>query len=217
MKKLFLILPFFASLFLLWCGTINPNADCETGVSCPLPTISGQQDTLSGDQMKRQTDLTGVVQRTIQAIKTEDFITLGAVASANGVRFSPYENVKTTDVVLSKQQIINALSISASYTRWSYDGSGMPIDLWIGQYRTKFVYDVDFATAPYQVWNQVIQRGNTTNTIATFYANYQVKEYHFPGFDPQYSGIDRKSLWLIFGDENGIWKLIWVVHGQRTI
>ncbi|MEI8091096.1 MAG: hypothetical protein WCG98_02345 [bacterium] len=67
--------------------------------------------------MKRQTDLTGVVQRTIQAIKTQDFVTLGAVASANGVRFSPYENVKNTDVILSKQQIINALSISASYTR----------------------------------------------------------------------------------------------------
>jgi len=217
MKKFLLILPLFASLFLFWCWTANPNTDCETGVSCPLPAISGQQDTLSGDQMKRQTDLTGVVQRTIQAIKTQDFVTLGAVASANGVRFSPYENVKNTDVILSKQQIINALSISASYTRWSYDGSGNPIDLWIWQYRAKFVYDVDFATAPIQLRNQVVQRGNMISTINTFYANYQIKEYHFTGFDPQYSGMDWKSLWLVFGEENGIWKLVGVVHGQRTI
>ncbi|MEI8091095.1 MAG: hypothetical protein WCG98_02340 [bacterium] len=55
------------------------------------------------------------------------------------------------------------------------------------------------------------------STINTFYANYQIKEYHFTGFDPQYSGMDWKSLWLVFGEENGIWKLVGVVHGQRTI
>lgn len=210
MKKLFLILPFFASLFLFWCWTVNPNADCETGNACPLPTISGQQIL--------PTTLTGVAQATIQAIKTQDFATLATLASASGVRFSPYEHVNlSTDIVLSTQQIVNALSISAAYTRWAFDGSGLPISLGIGQYRAKFVYDVDFAAAPVQQWNQITQRGNIINNITSVYAGKQVIEYHFDKIDPKYEGIDRRSLYLVFDQENGAWKLIWVVHGQRTI
>lgn len=207
MKKLLLILPLFASLLLLWCGTSNPNAECETGDVCPLPEITGQQ-----------ASLTGVAEQTIQAIKTQDFATLATLASVNGVRFSAYEHVNaTTDIVLSIQQIANALTISAAYTRWNYDGSGEPISLWIGQYWAKFVYDVDFATAPIQQRNQVVQRGNVINNIANVYAGKQIIEYHFNGFDAQYDGMDWKSLYLIFGQENWEWKLIGVVHGQRTI
>jgi hypothetical protein len=78
----------------------------------------------------QQTSLTGVAEQTIQAIKTQDFAILTTLASANGVRFSPYENVKpSTDIILSTGQIANALSISAAYTRGTADGSGLPINL----------------------------------------------------------------------------------------
>lgn len=207
MKKLLLVLPLLASLLLLWCGNKNPNPVCETGDVCPLPGTGSQQ-----------TSLTGVAQQTIQAIKSGDFLTLATLASASGVRFTPYEHVNVaTDIVLSTGQIANALAISAAYNRWSYDGSGEPINLWIGQYRAKFVYDVDFATAPIQQRNQVVQHGNIINNIATVYANKQIIEYHFTGFDAQYEGIDWKSLYLVFDQENGAWKLIGVIHGQRTI
>lgn len=206
MKRLF-FLPLLASLVLVWCGTTNPNATCETGNVCPLPTITGQQ-----------TSLTGVAAQAIQAMKTQDFATLTSLASASGIRFSPYEHVNTgTDVVLTTQELANALTISRSFTRWTHDGSGEPIDLWIGQYREKFVYDVDFATAPEQQRNQVVQRGNIINNITSVYAGKQVIEYHFTGFDAQYEGIDWRSLFLVFWQENGVWKLIGVVHGQRTI
>jgi hypothetical protein len=55
------------------------------------------------------------------------------------------------------------------------------------------------------------------NNIATVYTGKQVIEYHFNGIDPQYSGMDWTSLYLVFDQENGAWKLIGVVHGQRTI
>ncbi|MCX6822495.1 MAG: hypothetical protein NTX91_00670 [candidate division SR1 bacterium] len=210
MKKIFLILPIIASLVLFGCGTTNPNASCDTGVACPLPTTSGQQI--------QQTSLTGVAQQTILAIKNKDFATLATVASSNGVRFTPYENVKpATDIVLSTGQIANALSISAAYTRGNSDGSGLPIDLGIGQYRAQFVYDVDFATAPIQQWNHITQKGNTLNNLETVYANKQIIDYYFTGFDGQYGGADWRSLYLIFDQEAGAWKLIGVVHGGRTI
>ena len=210
MKKSLLILPIIASLFLLWCGNANPNANCTTGNVCPLPT--------TGSQQIQQTSLTWVAQQTILAIKTQDFATLSTLASTNGVRFSAYENVNTwNDIVLTVQQIATAGATSWAYNRWSYDGSGQPITLSIGQYRAKFVYDTDFASAPVQQWNQVTQRGNVINNITSAYAGKQVIEYHVTGIDPQYNGMDWKSLYLIFDQENGVWKLIWVVHGQRTI
>lgn len=207
MKKSLLIFSLFTSLLLVWCGTPSQNPDCATGDVCTIPTINSQQ-----------TSVTGVAEQVIQAIKNQEFATLANLASANGVRFSPYENVKpTSDIVLTTQQITNALSISAAYNRWVADGSGEPINLWIGQYRAKYVYDVDFATASSQLRNQPQQRGNIINNIFTIYTGKQIVEYHFTGFDPQYEGIDRRSLRLVFWQENGKWKLIWVVHGQRTI
>ena len=207
MKKVFFIVPFVASLFLFWCGTTNPNASCETGNVCPLPVITGQQ-----------TSLTWIAQQTILAIKTKDFATLSSLVSTNGVRFSAFENVNTgRDIVLTPQQIASANTTSWTETRWAYDGSGQPINLSISQYRAKFVYDVDFASVPIQQRNQIIQRGNVINNITSVYAGKQVIEYHVTGIDPQYNGMDWKSLYLIFGQENGVWKLMWVVHGQRTI
>lgn len=206
MKKLLLILPLLASLLLFWCGNTNPDADCDTGNVCTLPEIEDQQ-----------TDLTWVAQQTLQAIKTQDFQTLSTLVSSNGVRFSPYEYVNlTTDIVLTQQQIANALALSNAFTWWAYDGSGEPISLWIGHYRNKFVYDVDFASAPIQQWNQVVQRGNIINNLTSIYAGKHIIEYHFTGFDAQYGGMDRRSLFLVFDQENSQRKLIGIVHGQRT-
>ena len=215
MKKSLLIIVFFASsLFLTWCNILEQTSSCGTGNVCTLPTTGNQQTISSG----QQTSLTGVAEQTIQAIKNKEFATLADLASTNGVRFSPYENIHTgSDIVLSTQQLTNALSISAAYTRGNYDGSGEPISLWIGQYRAKFVYDVDFANAPSQLRNQPQQRGNTINNIFTVYTGKQIIEYHFTGSDPQYQGMDWKSLRLVFWQENNQWKLIGVVHGQRSI
>jgi hypothetical protein len=151
-------------------------------------------------------------------LKTEDFATLVQYVWPQGLRFSPYEYVNSwTDIVLSTGEVENALSISRSYTRWSYDWSWLPIDLWIGQYFEKFVNDADYATAPEVTYNQSTQRGNTINNIGQVYQWKQRVEYYFSWFDAQYSGMDRKSLTLVFEQENGQRYLIGIVHGQRTI
>ena len=163
-------------------------------------------------------DFTGAVQTILLALKKQDFVTLASFVWPQGLRFSPYEYVNSgTDVVLTTKLVANAPTLSRSFTWWSYDGSGEPIDLGIGQYFEKFVNDADYANAPEVFYNQNNQRGNTTNNIAQVYANKQWVEYYFSGFDAQYEGIDRKSLTLVFDQVNGQWHLIWIVHGQRTI
>ena len=79
------------------------------------------------------------------------------------------------------------------------------------------MYDVDFAQAPEIYVNQKFERGNTINNIFDVYSGKSIIDYHFPQIDPQYEGIDRRSLYLIFDQIDGEWYLIGIVHGAWTI
>jgi hypothetical protein len=45
--------------------------------------------------------------------------------------------------------------------------------------------------------DQVLQRGNMINNIEDAYSEAVSVEYHFPGFDPKYEGMDWESLKLV--------------------
>ncbi len=211
MKKTPLILV-VALLVLAGCSSSPQTASNCSGSAdvgfCPvdIPTTTGSQT------------VEEVWNMVVQALKKKDLPTLSLLAGREGIRFSPYEHVDLKrDIVLSVEEIKNGLAISRSFTRWSYDGSGEPIDLWIGQYFEKFVYDVDFSKAPVINTNTKIQRGNVLNNIIDVYTGKQVIEYYFSWFDTQYEGIDRRSLNLVFDKQDGQWKLIGIIHGQWTI
>jgi len=163
-------------------------------------------------------DFTGAVQTILLALKKQDFVTLASFVWPQGLRFSPYEYVNSgTDVVLTTKLVANAPTLSRSFTWWSYDGSGEPIDLGIGQYFEKFVNDADYTNASEILYNQSVQRGNTINNIAQTYQGKSWVEFYFSWFDAQYEGIDWKSLKLVFENIWGQWYLIGIVHWAWTI
>jgi len=152
------------------------------------------------------------------ALKNKDMDTLSAMASESGVRFSPYSNInKTSDVVLEPIVLQNAYILSRTFVWGSYDGSGEPIDLPYGQYYDKFVYDKDFLNASQIKFNEIIGQGNTINNLKESYPDAEFVEYHFPGFDAQYEGMDWESLRLVFEKKDGNYYLIGIVHDGWTI
>lgn len=155
----------------------------------------------------------------IAAIRDRDFAALSSyVQPDTGLRFSPYSFVSTeNDVVLTVEQIQGALTDPTVYHWGLYDGSGMPIDLTFAEYYGEFVYSQDFAQAPEIGYNEILGTGNTINNVFEVYEDAIVVEYHFPGFDPQYGGMDWESLRLVFQEEAGVWYLVAVVHDQWTI
>ena len=64
---------------------------------------------------------------------------------------------------------------------------------------------------------EIIGRGNTPNNIGATYPRSTIAEYHFPGFDAKYGGMDWTSLWLVFEQDDAQWYLVGVVHGSWTI
>lgn len=155
----------------------------------------------------------------LDSIKNEDMNTLSTyVHPTNGVRFTPYEYVDgQNDQVFTATEVADLGTNTQIYNWGDYDGSGFPIDLDFSDYYDEFIYDEDFIN-PHIIGNNVaIGSGNMINNISTAYPNSSFVEFHFTGFDPQYEGIDWKSLTLVFEDVGGTWYLVGVVHGQWTI
>jgi hypothetical protein len=154
----------------------------------------------------------------IQALRDQDMEKLSTfVHPDKGVRFSPYTYVSDQDQLFHAGQVRNLWADPTVYHWGIFDGSGEPIRLSFPLYFTRFIYDNDFARPAQIGFNQEIGSGNTINNIRLFYPNAQFVEYHFPGQDPQYGGLDWKSLRLVFEEKEGVWYLVGVVHDEWTV
>ena len=135
-----------------------------------------------------------------------------------GVRFSPYAYVDVDkDLVFTADKVKKLATDSTLYLWGYYDGSGEPIRLKFSDYYKKFIYDVDFLNAEQVGYNKTLGHGNSLNNSFEVYKNSIIVEYYFSGFDPQYGGMDWRSLRLVFEKKNDVWYLVGIIHDQWTI
>jgi hypothetical protein len=177
----------------------------------PTPTTTPTLTALEAQVLARANQV-------VQLIKNKGFGTLATyVHPDSGVRFSPYATVRTSDLVFTPTQV-NGLWTDTHFYHWGYyDGSGYSIDMVFPDYYALFVYDQDFANAPEIAVNQTLGIGTVPDNARDFYTGSTVVEYHFSGFDPQYEGMDWKSLRLAFTQKDGVWYLVGIIHAQWTI
>lgn len=156
---------------------------------------------------------------TMQAIKDKDAETLAEfIHPTKGVRFTPYTYVSVEDdVVLNKEEIKEFFNDQKVYLWGSYDGIGDEINLTPSQYYERFIYTEDFLNAEEIGYNEVLSSGNMLENQFEVYDNAIVVEYYFPGFNPDYEGMDWKSLRLVFEQYEDSWKLVGIIHNQWTI
>jgi hypothetical protein len=156
----------------------------------------------------------------IMVLKERDLQELsGLVHPDKGVRFSPYTYVRAgpgEDLVFGAAEIPRLMADPTVYLWGVHDGSGKPIDLTFHEYYDQFVYDVNFARPDLIGFGETVGQGNTINNIAEVYPDGVVVEYHFEGFDPQYAGMDWRSLRLVLEERGGLWYLVGLVHDEWT-
>ena len=154
----------------------------------------------------------------LTALKAQDLATVAALAHpTQGVRFSPYAFVRDEDLVFTPAQLQGLFADPTLYEWGVYDGSGEPIQLTFAAYYQKFVFDHDYTTAVAVSVNERLGMGNSIDNSQEYYPGAMVVEYHFPGFDPQYGGLDWTSLRLVFQEFEGRWVLVGIIHDQWTI
>ncbi|MGQ0604445.1 MAG: hypothetical protein ACT4QE_22420 [Anaerolineales bacterium] len=196
---------------------LTPTVAPPTATPVPLaPTPTLRPSELSSAEA--QALIEGRATEVLRAIKSKDFAQLaGLVHPTLGVRFTPYGYVSDTDLVFRADQL-PPLAIDATLYTWgAFDGSGEPITLTFSDYLDRFVYSQDFIAAPQIGYNESVGQGNTIDNWREFYPDGLMVEYHFPGFDPQYGGLDWQSLRLIFQRDGEIWYLVGLIHAQWTI
>jgi hypothetical protein len=142
----------------------------------------------------------------------------GFVHPVKGVRFSPYAFIDPEkDLLFTAEETASLMTSTAKYTWGSYDGSGEPIELSFTDYYDRFIYDQDYAS-PQIIGNNVeIGTGNTPNNISDVFPDGKFVEFHFTGFDPQFEGMDWRSLRIVFELYEGKWYIVAIVHGEWTI
>ena len=155
----------------------------------------------------------------VRAIADKDFDTVSEYTHPElGVRFTPYTFVTVeSDLVFTKNEIKNFLNDANVYLWGYYDGSGEEIRLTPGEYYEKFIYPADYVNAPQIGYNEVLSFGNMLENQFEVYKGAIIVEYYYPGFDPQYGGLDWRSLRLVFQQNNGSWKLTGLINNQWTI
>lgn len=155
------------------------------------------------------------------ALQAGDMKTVAAWAHPDkGVRFSPYGFVDMeSDLVLTRQELEGAMKDTTKRTWGHYDGSGEPITLTYKDYHKKFVYSADFMKNAEIAENKSLGQGNSKNNIREVYPadRYSYVEYYIDGIDPQYEGIDWRSLRLVFEKMGEDHALVAIIQDQWTI
>jgi PBP1b-binding outer membrane lipoprotein LpoB len=210
--------------------TNSTHTNTSSATSSPISTSSQATNTTpstmpTSTSYAKEADAKKAIEQrakeTIKVLKEHDMAKLAElIHPKKGVQFSPYSYIHTASDVQVMGSGLAALWANTSTTHWGeYDGSGDPIDLTFPDYWDKFVYNQDFAAAPQISYNMILGKGNMINNVFSIYptSTYITVEYHFPGLDPQYQGMDWTSLRLIFENAGGQWVLVAVVHDQHTM
>lgn len=205
-------------LFLTTCAMAAMATGC-------VPQPGGDTDARSSEPPppdERQTAaavLDTLMEKDIAALSAHMHPSLGTrFTAATHVRTQPGDDGTPADVRLFADTIAEEFPKEKTRIWGIEDGSGSPIALTVEQYFDKYVWDHDYRTAPDVRWNRVQDRGNTIDNAAAVYPGTQIVEYHFPGFDPQYGGMDWASLRLVLkqNPETKVWRLIGVIHDHWT-
>jgi hypothetical protein len=126
----------------------------------------------------------------VLALKDKNMQALSMLVNpADGVRFSPYSFVREEDLFFGAAEVAMLMDSPSQYLWGTFDGSGEAINMTFADYYARFVYDVDFASAPQVSINEELGKGTAMNNAAEFYPGAMIVEYHFPGFDAQYQGM----------------------------
>ena len=163
--------------------------------------------------------LLSIGEEVLKAFKNKDYARLAAIAHPDGVRFSPYAYIDSTH-----DKVIDVASLQlwadpkkrAKILWGTTDPQSENIKGTIDDYSKRFVYDVDFLTAPKKQVNNSTHAGTTLNNIDAFYPGDEYAEFYFPGFDEKYGGMDYRTLRLVFRQLNGIYRLVGVIHDEWT-
>lgn len=160
-----------------------------------------------------------VAAKVLQSLKNKDYRSFASYFHPKEpVLFSPYGHINfASSKKLLAKDFLESIEKNWTLTWGVYDGTGESMKIKVLPYIEKFIYDADFLNAKQSGFDQVIKQGNSLNNLAEVFPGLHFVDYHVPGNDPQYNGMDWRSLRLVFKMYNNEYYLVAVIHDQWTI
>lgn len=194
---------------------VNPTAGGTPASPAPSETAPASQP--ASESADLESTLKAAAKDVADSLRDRDLKSIASwIDPDRGLRFSPYSRIDVDKDLVFKAAELPSFKDATTYEWGSADGSGDPIRLTFRDYFEKYVYDQDFADAPNVSAGKLLGTGNAPSNILEVYPQASFVEYHFPGTDKN-SGMDWKSLVIVFMPSGSDWKLVSIVHGQWTI
>jgi hypothetical protein len=164
-------------------------------------------------------ELTAYAFEIVGYIKEGDYEKLSEVVHPEyGVVFSPYATINlSSNKVFTATQVKGFAKDTTKYVWGKYDGSGNPIELTPSDYFKDFVFDRDYTLAAHIGVDTIVNTGNSLENIKEVFPTARFVDFHIPGTDPEYGGLDWSSLRLAFEEYNGRLRLTLILHSEWTI
>lgn len=185
-------------------------------------TVTVKKDSLTAvpetPVAKNDSSLLTIAIQALQALDKKDYRAFASfIHPVKGIRFTPYGYIDTTTDVVMNPLVFQTMLLKKQPVKWgTTDGSGDPILLTLPKYLEKYVYDVKFVKPEHFFFNETRGKGNSVDNLSTIYPGLPFIESYFSGFDKKYSGLDWRSLRLVFDKSGDTYYLIALIHNQWT-
>lgn len=188
-------------------------ASAESPSDTAAPTAAPKLDT--GDNAP----LLEAASRVITALREQDYRALaGMVHPEEGLLFVPYSTVDPeANLRFTAEEIARLPENNTKYVWGTSDGKGDPIELTMKDYFARYVYNADYANAPFIGIDRVIGTGNALENVSEVFPDARFVEYYFPGIRAENNGFDWCSLKLVFSVHQEQYKLVAVIHSEWTV
>lgn len=210
-----------AALFILTILSLNmlqtsPNTAIETPPAPTEPTVpvvNGEDE-----EEPKPFDPAALEQRAnaiLRALDERDMDTLaGYVHEEKGLLLSPYLSVSDSTVHFSQPEIATLLDDEATYL-WGYGEANTDIRTTPAEYFEQHLQVERFFEADEVLVDTTSPESDPTNYLSSVFPNVKVVEFYTAGTE-QYSGLDWRSLHMVFEQEDGEWRLIALINNLFT-
>lgn len=206
---------FFSILFvtILIYGSFSSCKQKSSPLSREAPKSTSEAEQIQSEEEASLLDLGSHI---TLSLKKKDYLEFSKyIHPTKGVRMSPFAFID-----VERDQVLQASDFSDIYQvkLWGHqDGTGDAIQMSIGEYLDKRVYNADYVWPEERGFNKFIGGGNSINNLMEVYPNHDFIEYHFSGIDPSLQGMDWCSLRLVFEKHQEQQYLVACIRDQWTI
>ena len=150
--------------------------------------------------------------RVAYLLRNHDLVTIAEIAHPKkGVRFAPQSFLSEADLIFSAEEVANLWDDPVIY-QWGYSmGEGAPLLMTFQDYYEQFVYSADYLFADRIGYGITVSHATTVENSLEIYPDATMIEYHFDGFNPQYEGLDWRTLRLLFEEDGDNYYLVAVI------